>query len=180
MKYIISALALAIMSCSTNPDQSSLKQNPVLMPSDTTHLPTVIAQVKGMYPVVITTNIKSTKEFYTKWFGYSIVFQSSWFILLSSPGENSSMIAFMDEIHPSTPPSPKAAKGDGLFLTIDVADSKALFDVLKKAKAEFAYGLREEPWGQRRFALKDPNGIWIDIVEQIQPKEGWWDEYMTE
>jgi uncharacterized glyoxalase superfamily protein PhnB len=131
-----------------------------------------------MYPVVVTNDIRSAQQFYVKWFGYNVLFESSWFVLLTSPGENSSMIAFMDEVHPSTPPSPKATKGEGLFITIDVADSKTLSEALKQAGATFTYELTEEPWGQRRFALKDPNGIWVDVVEQIQPKEGWWDQYL--
>jgi hypothetical protein len=33
------------------------------------------------------------------------------------------------------------------------------------------------PFGQRRFGLFDPAGVWIDVVEQIEPAPGWWDQY---
>jgi hypothetical protein len=26
--------------------------------------------------------------------------------------------------------------------------------------------------------MTDPNGLYIDIVEQIEPKEGYWEQYM--
>jgi hypothetical protein len=32
--------------------------------------------------------------------------------------------------------------------------------------------------GQRRFALRDPAGTWLDIVEQIEPAPGFWDPYL--
>ena len=33
-----------------------------------------------------------------------------------------------------------------------------------------SYPLRDEPFGQRRFGLFDPAGVWIDVVEQIEPE----------
>ena len=39
--------------------------------------------------------------------------------------------------------------------------------------------LRDEPFGQRRFGLFDPAGVWLDVVEQIEPAAGWWDRYLT-
>ena len=178
MKYLASAVLSILMSCSTESTQKNHQSSRSPLPADTAHLAVVTSEVKGMYPVVITNDLRSTQQFYITWFGYRVVFESSWFILLSSPGENASMVAFMDEVHPSAPPSPKAANGEGMFLTIDVADSKKIYESLKDAGASFAYELKDEPWGQRRFAMKDPNGIWIDVVEQVQPKEGWWDQYM--
>ena len=41
------------------------------------------------------------------------------------------------------------------------------------------YDLADEPWGQRRFTLTDPSGVIVDVVEQTQPAEGWWDRYMS-
>jgi hypothetical protein len=32
---------------------------------------------------------------------------------------------------------------------------------------------------QRRFGLFDPAGVWIDVVEQIEPAPGWWDKYLV-
>ena len=32
--------------------------------------------------------------------------------------------------------------------------------------------------GQRRFGLRDPSGLWVDVVEQIEPQQGYWGRYM--
>lgn len=32
-------------------------------------------------------------------------------------------------------------------------------------------GIRDEPWGDRHFAIKDPNGIGIDIVTYTAPED---------
>ena len=34
-----------------------------------------------------------------------------------------------------------------------------------------------EPFGQRRFGLFDPAGVWIDVVQQIEPAAGFWERY---
>jgi uncharacterized glyoxalase superfamily protein PhnB len=84
----------------------------------------------------------------------------------------------MDPDHPSQPPGRDAHDGRGLLLTLQVSDAAAEFGRLSAAGLEFALTLRDEPWGQRRFAVRDPAGIWVDIVEQIEPEAGFWDPYM--
>jgi hypothetical protein len=34
-----------------------------------------------------------------------------------------------------------------------------------------------EPFRQRRFGLFDPAGVWIDVVQQIEPAAGFWERY---
>ena len=41
-----------------------------------------------------------------------------------------------------------------------------------------AYPLTRESFGQHRFGLRDPSGLWVDVVEQIAPQDGYWDRYM--
>jgi uncharacterized glyoxalase superfamily protein PhnB len=80
--------------------------------------------------------------------------------------------------HPSQPPGPERFSGEGVFLTFQVADARAEFERLRDAGRPIVYPLRDEPWGQRRFALRDPAGTWLDIVEQIEPVPGFWDPYV--
>jgi uncharacterized glyoxalase superfamily protein PhnB len=37
----------------------------------------------------------------------------------------------------------------------------------------------DEAWGQRRFMTRDPAGVLIDVVEQIEPAQGFWDKCIT-
>jgi uncharacterized glyoxalase superfamily protein PhnB len=59
-----------------------------------------------------------------------------------------------------------------------VAAAAAEFGRLREAGASFVYDLRDEPWGQRRFALRDPAGTWIDVVQRIESASGFWDPYI--
>lgn len=145
---------------------------------DTSHTAVFNNNLQELYTVFITTDIKKSKEFYEKWFGFTSLFESSWFILLQSPGKKSFPLAFMNEEHPSSPPVPKAMNGNGAFITLQVEDAKKVYDAMAKAGMKISYHLKDEDWGQRRFAVVDPNGMHVDIVEQTTPKEGFWDQYM--
>lgn len=80
--------------------------------------------------------------------------------------------------HPSQPPGPERFSGQGMFVTLQVADATAEYERLRSAGAPIAYSLHDEPWGQRRFALRDPAGTFVDIIEQIEPAPGFWDPYL--
>lgn len=126
------------------------------------------------YPVVVTDRLAACRDFYVRWLGYQVVFEASWFVYLAAGTHG---IAFMSPDHPSQPPGPDAFGGKGLFLTLQVADADALFRRLQRAGVPIAYPVRDEPWGQRRFGLLDPSGMWVDVVQQIEPAPGYWDRY---
>jgi uncharacterized glyoxalase superfamily protein PhnB len=107
-------------------------------------------------------------------------FGSSWFTYLYSAGERPFGLAIMDESHPTTPPKlPPFQANSGAFLTLQVADAQAEFAKLKALGLKMVYDLHDEPWGQRRFSVQDPNGLFIDVVQQIEPRPGFWDPYMA-
>ena len=68
-----------------------------------------------------------------------------------------------------------------MILTFQVEDAAAEeHKRLQEAGAPIVYGLTEEPWGQKRFMLREPSGVLIDIVEQTEPAAGFWDKYLRD
>ena len=129
------------------------------------------------YPVIVTPDIAACRRFYLELLGFEVVFEASWFVYLRHSGGNAGL-AFMTPDHPSTPPGPETFAGKGAFLTFQVQDAAAEYHRLRECNAPFAYHLKDEPWGQRRFALVDPSGLWLDIVQQTDPAPGFWDPYI--
>ena len=119
------------------------------------------------------------RDFYVRWLDFAVVFEASWFVYLVAKGEYPFGIAFMAPNHPSQPPGPERFSGHGMFLTLQVEDAAAQYERLSAAGAPIAYSLHDEPWGQRRFALRDPSGTFVDIIEQIEPAPGFWDRYLA-
>src|SRR5688572_14629492 len=109
--------------------------------------------IDHVYTVFVTKKLDQTVRFYEEHFGFTKLFESTFFVLLQTPGEQKFNIAFMDEEHPTAPPNPKAFNGNGGFLTLEVGDAKAVYEDLKKRGLPIAYELKDEAWGQRRFAV---------------------------
>lgn len=102
---------------------------------------------------------------------------SDWFVLLGDE-QQGSVVAFMSPDHPSAPPGPETFGGSGMCLEIEVEDARQALADFQASGGEVKYPLSDEPFGQRRFGLRDPAGLWVDVVEQIAPQDGYWDRYM--
>lgn len=114
---------------------------------------------------VITSKIKETKEFYLNYLGFGVTFENEFYLLLHTPG-HSSEISFLLPNHPSQQPFfHKPFQGQGIYLTIEVDDVDAIYNALKKKKVPIKIEMRDEPWGDRHFAIEDPNGVAIDLVK---------------
>jgi uncharacterized glyoxalase superfamily protein PhnB len=134
-------------------------------------------KIDQIYTVFITNKLNETVTFYESYFGFTKLFESTFFVLLQSPGSQN-CVAFMDEQHPTAPPTPTRFNGSGSFLTLEVPDAEALFLQIRKQGLKIDYELKDEAWGQRRFGVVDPNGLWVDVVQQIEPQEDFWTAYM--
>lgn len=136
--------------------------------------------IEDVYPVIISRKLEETVNFYVERFNFNKIFESTFFVLLQSDGDRPFSIAFMEEVHPTAPPSPGVFSGAGFFLTIQVADAQRCYEALKNDGFDIPYTIADEPWGQKRFGLTDPNGIWVDVVQQTTPQEGYWDKYVRQ
>lgn len=114
---------------------------------------------------IVTEKLAETKKFYTDVLGFGVTFENEFYLLMHTP-DKSAEISFLLPNHPSQQPFfHKPFGGEGMYLTIEVKDVDAIYDELKKKGVAIAIEIRDEPWGDRHFAISDPNGIGIDIVK---------------
>ncbi len=129
-----------------------------------------------MYPIVMTDRLAECRGFWVDRLGFAVVFEANWILVLASAGERR-MLAFMSTDHPSTPPARESFGASGLLLTLEVDDVDAEHARLAADGVEILHGPVDEAWGQRRFLVRDPAGVWVDVVAQIAPAEGFWERY---
>lgn len=134
-------------------------------------------KISDRYPIVVTDYKVACRDFWQRHFGLDVLFDSDWFVLLGNE-QQGSVVAFMSPDHPSAPPGPECFGGQGVCLEIEVDDIVQTHHAFTLGGGPVAYPLTREPFGQHRFGLRDPSGLWVDVVEQIAPQDGYWDRYM--
>ncbi len=113
---------------------------------------------------IVTEKLEETKAFYTSVLGFGVSFENEFYLLLHTPnGEDE--ISFLLPNHPSQQALfHKPFQQQGLYLTIEVDEVDQIYHELKKKGVEIEIDIRDEAWGDRHFAIQDPNGIGIDLV----------------
>ncbi len=118
---------------------------------------------------IITSKLAETKAFYVNTLGFGITFENEFYLLLHTP-KHEAELSFLLPEHPSQQALfHKPFGGEGMYLTIEVTDVDQLYNTLKQKGTAIKIDLRDEPWGDRHFAIQDPNGIGIDIVQYAPP-----------
>jgi hypothetical protein len=79
--------------------------------------------LQSFYPIIVTPHVTTCRDFYRTWFGFSVIFEASWFVLLGASAGTSANIAFMHPDHPSAPPGPETFTGTGMCLEFQVEDA---------------------------------------------------------
>jgi len=118
---------------------------------------------------IITEKLKETKTFYTQILNFGITFENEWFVLLHTPNKQDE-ISFLQPNHPTQKPIFQSSfSGKGVFITLHVDNVDAEYQRIKNLKIPIEVDLRDESWGDRHFAIVDPNGIGVDIVTYTAP-----------
>lgn len=120
---------------------------------------------------IITEKLTETKEFYTNVLDFGVSFENEFYLLLHTP-DKSAEISFLKPNHPSQMPIFQSPfNGKGVYLTIEVEDVDKTYELTKSKGVKIEIEIKDEPWGDRHFAIIDPNGIGIDIVTYSEPEE---------
>ena len=113
---------------------------------------------------IITNKLAETKQFYQSVLAFGITFENDFYVLMHAP-DNQTQLAFLLPDHPTQQKIFQTEfKGNGIFLTIEVPDVDAEYARIQGLQIPIEVSIRDEPWGDRHFAVVDPNGIGIDFV----------------
>ncbi len=114
---------------------------------------------------IITKRLVETKKFYTEKLGFDVVWESDWFLLLATPN-GADTISFLVPNHPTQGIDRfrQEFMGNGVYLTLEVEDVDSTYKTIQEKGVDIALELRTEDWGDRHFAVIDPNNVGIDFV----------------
>ena len=130
------------------------------------------------FSVLIVNNLDNAELFYVNNFGFNIAFKNEWYLHMVS--ESGIQIAFM---LPNQPTQPEIFRtqhnGNGFIFSLEVNDADQAYSHAINETLDIVLDLRSEEWGQRHFAIKDPNGVYVDVVQATEPTEEYQSGYGT-
>lgn len=122
------------------------------------------------FPVFTVGDLTAAKEYYTGNLGFNVAFEGEWYLHLAT--ESGIQVGFLLPDQATQPPIFRVPySGEGVIFSLEVDDVDAAYSQVLDKALDIVLELRSEDWGQRHFALKDPNGVNIDVVQAFEPTE---------
>ena len=131
----------------------------------------------SLYPVLATSELAPTVDFYRRHFDFETTFESDWYVSLrSGPWE----LALLASGHETIPEDHRANTASGVLLNFEVDDVDAVHDRLVLAGLRPILPLRSEDFGQRHTIFAGPDGVLIDIITPIPPADAYVEQFSEE
>ena len=97
----------------------------------------------------------ASAEFYAEVVGLEVVMDLGWIVTFAAPDNPTAQISVMrGDASSSVPPD----------ASIEVDDVDAAYAAAQRMGYEIVHPLTDEPWGVRRFFVRDPNGKVLNIL----------------
>ncbi|MGD7044481.1 VOC family protein [Jeotgalibacillus proteolyticus] len=126
-------------------------------------------KVTGFYPVILTDDVSKTVDFYKNHFKFEVIFETDWYVSLKL---GSYELAILHHGHETVPTNIRNKGASSLILNLEVEDVDTLYHYLiDQQSLPIILDLKNENFGQRHFITSDPNGILIDVIQDIPPTD---------
>ena len=113
-------------------------------------------KVKRIVSNVATSDVDKAKAFYEDLLGLEVLMDLGWIRTYGSSAKMTIQLSVMSEGGSGTPVPD---------LSIEVDDVEEALTRARKAGVAIEYGPANEPWGVRRFYVRDPFGKLINILQ---------------
>jgi len=111
--------------------------------------------VKRIVTNFAATDVSKARHFYADILGLEVVMDHGWIVTFASPAQMAPQVSVATEGGSGTPVPD---------ISIEVDDLDEVERRVRKAGLVIEYGPTSEPWGVRRFYVRDPLGRLINIL----------------
>jgi uncharacterized glyoxalase superfamily protein PhnB len=114
--------------------------------------------IKRTVPDFATEDIGAATAFYVDVLGFEVAMDMGWIVTLTDPANPTAQLSLMT--HDATAPVVPD-------VSVEVDDVDAAHDAARRAGAEIVHPLTDEPWGVRRFFMRDPTGKVVNVLTHL-------------
>ncbi|GAA2606287.1 VOC family protein [Actinomadura fulvescens] len=110
-------------------------------------------KIRRVVPDLRSADLEAARAFYAR-LGLREVMNLGWVSTLASPDNPTAQIILVRHDEPAPQPT----------MSVEVDDVDGAYEAMVEAGQEIVYELRDEPWGVRRFFVRDPDGHVINVL----------------
>jgi catechol 2,3-dioxygenase-like lactoylglutathione lyase family enzyme len=111
--------------------------------------------IRRVVPNIASDKPDACRDFYAGLLGFQVAMDLGWVMTFVSPSNPTAQVSVLRE----DATAPVVAQ-----LTVEVADVDAVHAEALRRGLEIVHPLTDEPWGVRRFFVKDPNGVVLNVA----------------
>jgi uncharacterized glyoxalase superfamily protein PhnB len=134
--------------------------------------------ITSYYPVLATADVAAAALFYQQYFRFVPRYVSDWYVHLGHQDHTSVALALVAKDHDTVPPAGRVA-AQGLLVNFEVEDVDAEYARLVDLGADVVLPVKDEPFGQRHFIVRAPDGVLVDVITPIPPNELYASNYLA-
>jgi catechol 2,3-dioxygenase-like lactoylglutathione lyase family enzyme len=111
--------------------------------------------ISRVVPNIASDQLDACRDFYAGLLGFKVAMDLGWILTFVSPSNPTAQLSVVRE-DATAPVIPQ--------VTVEVADVDAVHAEAVRRGLAIVHPLTEEPWGVRRFFVKDPNGVVLNVA----------------
>jgi uncharacterized glyoxalase superfamily protein PhnB len=111
-------------------------------------------------PDITSNKIEESKKFYTDFIGLKLAMDMGWILTFISESNPTAQINLLHS-------EEKSIDNSNVAISIESSDVEGLYKKALSENIEIVYPLKIEKWGVKRFFVKDPNGVTVNIMCHI-------------
>jgi len=112
--------------------------------------------IRRVVPNIRSDRLDRSREFYVDFLGLEVAMDMGFIVTFASPSNPTAQISVMLRDNESTAPYPD--------LSVEVGDVDAVHARAVARGLEIVYPLTDEPWRVRRFFVRDPNRVVLNVM----------------
>jgi len=111
--------------------------------------------IRRVVPNIASDQLEASRDFYVGLLGFQVAMDLGWILTVVSPSNPTAQLSVLRE-DASAPVVPQ--------ISVEVADVDAVHAEAARRGLALVHPLTDEPWGVRRFFVRDPNGVVLNVV----------------
>ena len=118
--------------------------------------------IRRVVPNITSDDADLSRVFYEDFLGLERAMDMGWIATYVSPTNPTAQVSIVRRTDTEAPP---------ITLSVEVDDVDRTYSDAVARGFEIVYPLTDEPWGVRRFFVRDPNGVIVNVLTHL-PRAG--------